>query len=234
MERTKAVSLLSGGLDSTVLAYMLHERHDLTLLSIDYGQRHSKEMSYASRTAATLGVPYSVIPIAGLGRYLSGSALSDMNVPVPQGHYAQENMKLTVVPNRNAIMLSIATGIAISIGAEFVAFAPHAGDHPIYPDCRPEFVATFNKMIGVANEGFLPPGFKIEAPFVGMSKAEIVELGDDLSVPFQHTWSCYEGGVNHCGRCGTCVERAEAFDIAGVDDPTRYDHPDYWKEVVRG
>jgi 7-cyano-7-deazaguanine synthase len=131
-------------------------------------------------------------------------------------------MAATVVPNRNAIMLSVAVGLAVASGADAVATAVHAGDHPIYPDCRPAFVAAFEQMARVANEGFVAPGFRVATPYLDWDKSDIVARGAELGVPFAETWSCYKGGDVHCGTCGTCVERIEAFAVAGVPDPTTY------------
>jgi 7-cyano-7-deazaguanine synthase len=144
---------------------------------------------------------------------------------VPEGHYADENMKATVVPNRNAIMLSIAWGIAVSAGAWRVGYGAHAGDHPIYPDCRPEFTEALEKALVIGNEGFIPPGMHIWTPWLGSPKSYIVKCGRRLRVPFEDTWSCYKGGALHCGKCGTCVERQEAFMMAGLNDPTIYEEP---------
>jgi 7-cyano-7-deazaguanine synthase len=153
---------------------------------------------------------------------LSGSALTSDDVEVPEGHYTDASMAITVVANRNAIMLSIAVGAAVSRGAEAVAAAVHAGDHTVYPDCRPEFIEAIQHEARVANEGFIVDGFEVRAPFLLVGKDEIVRQGAALGVPFEETWSCYVGGELHCGRCGTCVERIEAFALAGVTDPTAY------------
>ncbi len=152
---------------------------------------------------------------------MKGSALTD-NIPVPHGHYAALNMATTVVPNRNAILLSIAYGVAVAEGDRIVATGVHAGDHFVYPDCRPRFIEAFDEMQREAVEGFGDESLRLYAPFVEKTKAEIVEVGARLGVPYADTWSCYEGGETHCGLCGTCVERREAFEISGVPDPTRY------------
>jgi 7-cyano-7-deazaguanine synthase len=141
---------------------------------------------------------------------------------VPHGHYAAPNMAITVVPNRNAILLSISYGVAVAEGAEVVATGVHAGDHFVYPDCRPEFIKAFDEMQKTAVEGFGDGLLRLYAPFVEWSKADIVATGARLDVPYADTWSCYEGGEVHCGECGTCVERREAFQLAGVQDPTIY------------
>jgi 7-cyano-7-deazaguanine synthase len=218
-----AVAVVSGGLDSTTLAYWLRERAvSLTLLSFDYGQRHRKELLFVRATAEVLGVRHHVADLGGVGRLLAGSALTDSVVEVPDGHYNDASMRATVVPNRNAIMLDVAVALAISIGADAVAYGTHAGDHMIYPDCRPEFLDAFRRVTAVANAGFLPPRFQVMAPFIDLTKAAIVRLAADLGVPTEGTWSCYRGGDQHCGTCGTCTERREAFVLAGVPDPTCY------------
>lgn len=223
------IAVVSGGLDSVTLAYWLHDRgHRLHLLSVDYGQRHRREIEFAAEHAARLGAEHSVAdlrPIAGL---LGGSALTSAEIEVPDGHYAEETMRATVVPNRNSIILNIAAGLAVRDQAMFVATGVHAGDHFIYPDCRPEFIAAVERQIIVANDGFLPATFALLAPFVNMSKAEIVAAGARLNVPFARTWSCYRGGEIHCGSCGTCFERREAFDHAGIADPTIYASTPLW------
>ncbi len=217
------VGILSGGLDSTTMAFALRaEGCRLSLVSFDYGQRHRTELAAARAVAARLETPHKLIDLRSIGALLTGSALTDTSVDVPRGHYTDESMACTVVPNRNAIMLDIATGIAVAQGADAVAFGAHGGDHPIYPDCRSEFVRAFTEMTRIANAGFLSSRFRVVAPFLSLTKSEIVRVGARIGVPFELTWSCYEGGVVHCGRCGTCVERREAFILAGVRDPTGY------------
>ncbi|MDH5559075.1 MAG: 7-cyano-7-deazaguanine synthase QueC [Alphaproteobacteria bacterium] len=227
----KTVVVCSGGMDSVTLAYKVKRERELTrLVSFDYGQRHKKELDFAARTAADLGVRHDIIDIANIGNFLSGSALTG-DIDVPDGHYAEDNMRVTVVPNRNAIMLTIAFGVAAGENASAVAAAVHAGDHFVYPDCRPAFVDAFRAMQNCALEGMWE--VDLYTPFVGMSKADIARAGADLGVPFELTWSCYKGGESHCGRCGTCVERQEALHLAGVPDPTHYEDPDYWVEACK-
>ncbi len=222
MESKRAVAIVSGGMDSVTLAHlMVSEGYDLSILAFDYGQRHRKELGYAERCAERLRADFQVVDLSGVGRLLSGSALTD-DIDVPHGHYAEETMSVTVVPNRNAIMLSIAYGAAVARGAEAVAAAVHAGDHYVYPDCRPAFIEAFDRMERLAVEGFGDEKLHLYAPFVHKTKAEIVEIGAELGVPYEETWSCYEGGEVHCGLCGTCHERKEAFELAGVPDPTVY------------
>ncbi len=219
----KAIAVVSGGLDSVTLAYLLRaEGYDLHLLSFNYGQRHKKELSYAELCAKRLGAEFSLLDLSSLGSFLKGSALTD-DIPVPDGHYAAPSMAITVVPNRNAIMLSIAYGIAAAEEAEAVAMGAHSGDHFIYPDCRPEFIRAFEQMQIFALEGFGHPKLKLHTPFISLGKHQIVQLGHALSVPFADTWSCYKGGEKHCGTCGTCNERKEAFELAHVPDPTVYE-----------
>jgi 7-cyano-7-deazaguanine synthase len=216
----------SGGLDSVTLAYkVVQEGHLAGLVSFNYGQRHVRELDYARQAAAALGAPHKIIDISAVGAALTGSALTD-DVEVPDGHYAQETMKLTIVPNRNAIMLAIAYGMAASRGASRVAAALHAGDHFIYPDCRPAFTQAFESMERAALEGTAE--ITLFTPFLTCSKADIAREAARLNVPVERTWSCYKGGDIHCGRCGTCVERREAFALAGLSDPTPYADPEYW------
>ncbi|MBA4115093.1 MAG: 7-cyano-7-deazaguanine synthase QueC [Rubrobacter sp.] len=209
-------------MDSVTLAYLLaYEGFSLHLLSVNYGQRHLKELEYAKLCAERLGAEFDLVDVSDIGRLLKGSALTD-DVAVPHGHYAAPSMATTVVPNRNAIMLSIAYGVAVAEEAELVATGVHAGDHFVYPDCRSGFIETFDAMQKKAVEGFGDESLRLHAPFVEWSKADIVATGVRLGVPYVDTWSCYEGGEVHCGECGTCVERREAFQLAGVEDPTVY------------
>ncbi|WP_397543309.1 7-cyano-7-deazaguanine synthase QueC [Roseovarius salis] len=227
----KTIVICSGGLDSVSLAHKVAGENALRgLLSFDYGQRHVKEVEYAATCADRLGVPHKVVDISGVGHALSGSALTD-DVDVPDGHYAEETMKITIVPNRNAIMLAIAFGMAAAEKADAVAAAVHGGDHFIYPDCRPGFIDAFQTMQRHALDGVAD--ITLYTPFVNVSKADIVAEGARHGTPFAETWSCYKGGAVHCGRCGTCVERREAFEIAGVPDPTEYADPDYWRQAVK-
>lgn len=225
---SRAVAVVSGGLDSTTLAYRLAaEGHELSLLSFDYGQRHVRELEFAAQTAGRLGAAWRRVDLSAITDLIAASALTG-DTPVPEGHYAESSMKATVVPNRNMIMLSIAAGHAVSIGAEVVATGVHAGDHFVYPDCRPLFVDTMNTALAAANEGFTVDGFHLQAPFLHWSKTDIAAHAVALGVPLDETWSCYQGGDVHCGRCGTCCERREAIEGAGGDDPTQYEDRDFW------
>lgn len=225
-----ALLICSGGFDSVTLAYRLAAEHSLgALLTFDYGQRHRKEIDAAKRSAEQLAVSHLVMDISTIGRQLSGSALTD-DIAVPHGHYSEESMKLTVVPNRNAIMLTIAFGVAAARGFDSVALAVHGGDHFIYPDCRPDFIRLFGQMQARALEGVADVA--LLAPYVDADKTEIARDAARFAVPVADTWSCYEGGEIHCGRCGTCVERIEAMILAGMADPTPYQDQQYWREAV--
>lgn len=222
MSKGKNVVLLSGGLDSSTLLHAcLSDGFESTALAVNYGQRHKRELEAAERVAHGARVPFLVCNIASAMTPIFANSLSSQvgqKEPVPKGHYADASMKQTVVPNRNMVLLSIAGALAVSIGADSIAYAAHAGDHPIYPDCRPEFFTAMADAMRLANE---PPVW-IVAPFILVSKTEIVRRGAELGVPFELTYSCYEGGEAHCGKCGTCFERREAFRDAGVPDPTTY------------
>jgi 7-cyano-7-deazaguanine synthase len=264
-----SIAIFSGGMDSTVLVYkLLEEGHVPHLLSFNYGQRHSKELLSAEIIAYELKLQHDIVDLTGLTHLISNSALTSCpgtphrghtsSVPksepieVPEGHYAEDNMKKTVVPNRNMIMLSIAAGVAVNNSYKFVATGVHAGDHFVYPDCRPRFIEATNAAIMYGNEGFgaftkiANSGWPIEAiyaPFINWSKEDIAYEGLKFRVPFHLTWSCYKGGDKHCGKCGTCVERLEAIDGAqkryhqehqtyGPVDRTDYEDTEFWKEAV--
>ena len=228
----KTLVICSGGLDSVSLAHITADEHQLTrLVSFDYGQRHRKELDFAEAAARRLGVPFHLIDMRTIGAALTGSALTD-DIDVPDGHYAEETMRITVVPNGNAIMLAIGFGVAAANGDEAVATAVHGGDHFIYPDCRPAFTEAFGAMQRQALDGYADAA--LHTPFVSRTKADIVAEGARHGTPFAETWSCYKGGDLHCGRCGTCVERREAFHLAGVVDPTVYADPDYWRQAIAG
>ncbi|WP_417827840.1 7-cyano-7-deazaguanine synthase QueC [Thalassospira sp.] len=226
----KTIVVCSGGLDSVTLAYKVSSEHNLhSLISFDYGQRHKKELDFAARAARDLGVKHHIVDLTPVGALLTGSSLTSDDIDVPDGHYAEETMRITVVPNRNAIMLAVAFGAAASAGADAVAAAVHGGDHFIYPDCRPGFINAFQAMQNQALEGVAD--VKLYTPFVNVSKADIAAEAGRLAVPIDLTWSCYKGGDTHCGRCGTCVERREALELARVKDPTVYVDRDYWKQA---
>jgi len=211
--------ILSGGMDSAVLlAHFLDAGHIVSALSVDYGQRHRIELEHAHALADYYRVPWECADLSALRPLLAGSSQTS-EVPVPYGHYADASMRVTVVPNRNMILLAVAGAKAIGMAADQIAYAAHAGDHPIYPDCRPEFVDALEAALLLADWQQV----RIARPFIRWTKAEICTRGAGLRVPFELTYSCYEGRSDrHCGRCGTCVERREAFTLARVPDPTRY------------
>lgn len=217
----KKVVVYSGGLDSTVLlGSELKQGHEVVAVSVFYGQRHSRELEAASAVCRTLGVEHVTADLGGLKELLKGSSQTDPTVPVPHGHYAEESMKLTVVPNRNMLLLATAGALAISRKCHAIAYAAHAGDHAIYPDCRESFVKPLAEALYEADWHKV----SLERPFVNISKTQIVSLGHTLGLNhvMALSYSCYEGGELHCGLCGTCQERRTAFRDAGVLDPTPY------------
>ncbi len=226
---TKVIAVVSGGMDSVTALWRVADTSDdmpnnVQMVSFNYGQKHVKELAMAAWHANHFGIQHHIIDLTSITDLLESSALvSSSSEEVPEGHYAAENMKATVVPNRNMMMLAISSAIAVNFGAKFVLAGMHSGDHAIYPDCRPEFVDAFNKTVRTATEGFSDPGFKVYTPYINVPKDDIVREGHRLNLPYEKTWSCYKGLANHCGLCGTCVERKEAFELAGVVDPTVYD-----------
>ena len=216
---SSAIVVLSGGLDSTAaLASMLDKGHRCATLSVDYGQRHRRELTSARVVSSHYGVEHQVADLSALRYLLAGSCLTS-DIAVPHGHYAEASMKATVVPNRNMLLLAVAGAWAIGRKADAIVYGAHAGDHAIYPDCRPEFAEAMACALGLADWHHV----EIWRPFVTWTKADIVREGLRLQAPLGLTYSCYEGRVLHCGRCGTCVERAEAFALAGAVDPTEYE-----------
>jgi 7-cyano-7-deazaguanine synthase len=218
--KKKAIVLLSGGMDSTTLLYeLLRSGYDVAALGINYGQRHVRELESAAAVAARAGVEYKLLDLSSVKDFLAGSSQTS-DIDVPEGHYADESMRITVVPNRNMILLSCAIGWAVSRNATVVAYAAHAGDHAIYPDCRLPFINALGEAAKLCH--FYP--VELFAPFASISKTDICRRGFQLEVPYELTWSCYKGLDKHCGKCGTCTERREAFRDAGiVTDPTTYE-----------
>lgn len=213
------VVLCSGGMDSVTALYWARHTHTVAaVISFDYGAKHNhRELPFAVEHASRLNLRHEVITLDFVDRLFS-SALLRGGGPVPDGHYAAENMKQTVVPFRNAIMLSIACGFGESVGAEGLVIAAHSGDHTIYPDCREVFMQAMSDAMRLGTYA----GVQLLRPFIAMDKGRIVAEGARLGVDFSRTWSCYKGADLHCGTCGTCVERREAFARAGVPDPTLY------------
>lgn len=209
----KIVSLLSGGLDSTTMLYRFkNEGHELLALSMNYGQRHIKELEKAKLTCSKLNIEHLII---NLPIWHTASALSNINKIMPEGHYQNENMKQTVVANRNMILLSLAIGIAIDREYDAVAYAAHSGDHAIYPDCRPKFIEAMKKVSSICDY----KSIKILTPYMAWNKISILDDGKNLGVDYNLTWTCYKGEEKPCGKCGACQEREEAFRINNIQDP---------------
>lgn len=212
-----SIIILSGGMDSVTLLYDQQDRIALAV-TFDYGSKHNaREIPFARLHCERLGIDHLVIPLSFMEQYFQSSLLKG-GEEIPEGHYAADNMKSTVVPFRNGIMLAVAIGLAESRGLKHVMMANHSGDHTIYPDCRPEFVTAMSE---AARTGTFP-GITLLCPFTNMTKSEIAARGKTLGIDYSETWSCYKGGEVHCGRCGTCVERREAMAEAGINDNTLY------------
>jgi 7-cyano-7-deazaguanine synthase len=219
----KVIVLCSGGMDSVAALYQAHRDHDVVVvLSFHYGSKHNdREIPFAVHHAEALELRHEVVRLDFMGLHFQSDLLRSGG-EIPDGHYEEVQMKQTVVPFRNGIMLSVAAGLAESCGAEAVVIAVHSGDHAIYPDCREEFMRTMGEAIRLGTYEKI----QLLRPFIELDKAEIAARGAALGVDFAHTWSCYKGSGLHCGRCGTCVERREAFQNAGLTDPTAYTSTD--------
>ncbi|MEM9101891.1 MAG: 7-cyano-7-deazaguanine synthase QueC [Pseudomonadota bacterium] len=217
---TNVVVIYSGGMDSFTLLHQIARQPDYNLhaLSFNYGQKHVKELEFAQQVTQTLGISHQVIDIQSINALLQGSSLTT-DIEIPEGHYNDETMKSTVVPNRNMILLSLAIGYAVSIDAPKVYYGAHSGDHAIYPDCRPEFVQKMTEVSLVAN--YLP--VSIEVPFLHWDKSQILQAGLDMQLDYGQTWTCYNGREKACGKCGACVERLEAFANNQAQDPLAYE-----------
>ena len=215
----KVVVLCSGGMDSVAALHWAQVNHVVTaVISFDYGAKHNpRELPFAAAQAARLSLRHEIVKLDFVARLFESDLLTTGG-EIPDGHYEAENMKQTVVPFRNAVMLSIATGFAESAGAEGLVIAAHGGDHAIYPDCREDFMRAMGDAMRLGTYA----GIQLLRPFIAMNKAQIAAEGSKLGVDFAQTWSCYKGAAVHCGTCGTCVERREAFIDAAVVDPTVY------------
>ena len=216
---SKIVAVVSGGMDSVTMLHDLYSQgHEIQVISFNYGQRHIKELEVAKENAEALGLKHTVVEMGFMSDLLSNSALTG-DIDVPEGHYEDENMKLTVVPNRNMIMASIAIGYAVNLEYDTVALGVHSGDHAIYPDCRPKFIEILNEVARIAN--YQP--IEVIAPYINMNKVNIVARGSEIGVDYSKTWTCYKGLDKACGRCGSCQERLEAFILNELVDPLKYE-----------
>lgn len=222
----KAVLILSGGLDSSTLAYYLKNQGytDLICISFNYGQRATIELECAKKIAAKLNAEHRVMDVTFMKSFLKGYSLTDSSVTMPNGSYTKENMQVTVVPNRNTMLLSIAWSVACVEKADIVAYGAQCGDHYLYPDTRPDYFTAMNLSLRLGTEDCRKNNLQLLAPLLNKSKAEVVMIGHELNVPFIDTWSCYEGGQIHCGLCGACQNRRQGFTQANITDPTHYNN----------
>lgn len=212
----KTVLIFSGGMDSGTLLYdLINQGDEVECLAINYKQRHVRELNAAKQLCKHLRVKLDTLDLTSLGSMLKGSSQTDTSVAVPFGQYDEPNMKLTVVPNRNMFLLAAAGAVAVSRKADRLAYGAHAGDHTIYPDCRPDFVQAMQSAFRLCDWHKLD----LYAPYLDMTKGDICKRGGALSVRYDLTWTCYMGGETPCGKCGSCTERAEAFEFAGIEDP---------------
>lgn len=217
MIKEKAVVILSGGLDSTTLLYdVKNQGYDVYALSFNYNQKHKKELQFAKMTCKKMKISHKIIDLKVLND-IAPSALT-RNIEMPEGNYMDENMKITVVPNRNMVMISLAASYSIGIGCKKIFYGAHSGDHTIYPDCRPEFIKAMKDALKICDWNEV----KLLAPYEQYSKMEIVDRGTILGVDYSLTWTCYNGGKLACGKCGSCMERLEAFERNSIKDPLKY------------
>ncbi len=219
-KRKKIVAVVSGGMDSVTMLHKLvkEDKADVQVITFNYGQRHNKEIEMAKRNCELLGLDHKIIDISFIADVIDNSALTG-DIDVPEGHYEDENMKLTVVPGRNLILSSIALGIAYNNKADYIALGAHSGDHAIYPDCRPEFYSALNEVAKIADY------HKVELyfPYLDGDKTTIIKNGLELGVDYGLTWTCYKGKEKACGKCGSCQERLEAFRNNNINDPVEYE-----------
>ncbi|MDA7602008.1 7-cyano-7-deazaguanine synthase QueC [Gammaproteobacteria bacterium] len=215
---TKIIVVYSGGLDSfTLLNEAIRSGKDVSALSFDYGQKHNKELHFVEKFCAQESIDSKIVNVSSIKELFQGSSLTD-EIDIPKGHYEDDSMKSTVVPNRNMILISLALGYAVTKKAEEVWFGAHAGDHAIYPDCRPEFVEKMDAVARIAN--YSP--IAVKAPYIAMSKTEILAIGLNMQLDYGLTWTCYEGKELACGSCGACHERLESFAANNIIDPIKY------------
>jgi 7-cyano-7-deazaguanine synthase len=214
----KVVLILSGGVDSTTLLYdLVSKNFDIHAIGFDYNQKHSNELNYARLSCEKLNVPFRKLDLDILGS-IAPSALTRDDIDVPEGNYQDYNMKETVVPNRNMVFISLAVSYAIGIGATRIFYGAHGGDHVIYPDCRPKFVEKMNEVVKICDWSDID----LVAPYLYLTKGQIIKIGKELNVDYSLTWTCYKGKEKACGKCGSCIERLEAFEFAGIVDSLEY------------
>lgn len=214
----KGVVIVSGGMDSVTLMHDLKsKKYDLHALTFDYGQKHKKEIECATKNCEELEIEQDIIDMKFFSD-IAKSALTQKDKPVPDGNYADENMKQTVVPNRNMVMLAIAASFALSHKRDYLFYGAHSGDHAIYPDCRQPFIQAMKNAFNLCDWSRV----RLEAPYIRLDKAAILKIGLPLGVKYETTWTCYKGGDTACGTCGSCTERLEAFSTIGVQDPLKY------------
>lgn len=213
------VVIYSGGMDSyTVLHKAINDGYDVYPVTFDYGQRHIKEIEFASLVCDELRLHHKVVDISSINQLLQGSSLTS-DIEIPEGHYEDTSMKSTVVPNRNMILISLAVGYAVSIGADKIYYGAHSGDHAIYPDCRPEFVHKMNEVSQIAN--YEP--VEVVSPYLDKNKNDILADGIKMGIDYGKAWTCYNGREKACGKCGSCVERLESFAYNQIEDPLSYE-----------
>ena len=221
-QQKRAVIIYSGGMDSfTLLHHVLTQgfaSDEVACLTFNYGQRHVREIEAAQTVCQGLGITHKIVDISAMSTLMAGSSLTD-DIDIPEGHYEEDSMKSTVVPNRNMVLLSMAVAYAVSLKAPAVYYGAHSGDHVIYPDCRPDFVQKMKDVCAIAN--YEP--VSIETPFLHHSKGDILAVGKALNLDYSDTWTCYNGRDKACGKCGACVERLEAFSQNGLVDPLNYE-----------
>ena len=214
-----AVVIYSGGMDSYTLIYRVRKTYTVHALSFDYGQKHGhQELQCAQQVCQEHNISWECINLHDVGLLFRTSALTNKAIHIPEGHYTEENMKATVVPNRNMILLSIAAGYALSIKARVVFYGAHYGDHTLYPDCRPQFVDAINHVMTLCDWHTV----RVETPYLHLNKIKILQEGLAMGLDYSKTWSCYNGGQHACGKCGACNERLAAFQACHVSDPLTY------------
>ncbi|MBY0379934.1 MAG: 7-cyano-7-deazaguanine synthase QueC [Burkholderiales bacterium] len=222
----KAVLILSGGIDSSTLGYWLKADgyNELICITYNYGQKQVIEIESAKQIAKKLNATHHIIDVTFMKKFLKGSGLTDDNVNVPHGAYTKDNMAVTLVPNRNTMLLSMAWSIACVEKADVLAYGAQCGDHYLYPDTRPDYFSAINLALRLGTEYCRKDNLELIAPLLRKSKDAVIKLGNQLGVPFTDTYSCYEGGEIHCGKCGACQSRMCGFTDANISDPTKYNH----------